>query len=157
QRVTLYACTTLLRSKETINTMVDQLSAFAAEVTRVAREVGTEGMLGGQANVEGVSGVWKDLTDNFNQLALSLTTQVRAIADVSTAVTEGDLTRQVTVEAKGEVDALKQNVNQMIANLRATTARNADQDWLNSNLARFSGMMQGQRDLQAVSRLIMSA
>src|SRR5436305_7381107 len=146
----------VLEVKETVNTMVDQLRAFAAEVTRVAREVGTEGMLGGQANVEGVSGVWKDLTDNFNQLALSLTTQVRAIADVSTAVTEGDLTRQVTVEAKGEVDALKQNVNQMIANLRETTARNRDQDWLNSNLARFSAMMQGQRDLQAVSRLIMS-
>ena len=113
-------------------------------------------MLGGQANVEGVSGVWKELTDNFNQLATSLTTQVRAIADVSTAVTEGDLTRQVTVDAKGEVDALKQNVNQMIANLRQTTERNAEQDWLNSNLARFSGMMQGQRDLQTVSRLIMS-
>ena len=113
-------------------------------------------MLGGQANVEGVSGVWKDLTDNVNQLATSLTTQVRAIADVSTAVTEGDLTRQVTVEAKGEVDALKDNVNQMIANLRETTERNAEQDWLNSNLARFSGMMQGQRDLQTVSRLIMS-
>src|SRR5207245_274514 len=142
--------------KDTINTMVDQLSSFADEVTRVAREVGTEGKLGGQANVAGVSGVWKELTDNFNQLATSLTTQVRAIADVSTAVTEGDLTRQVTVEAKGEVDALKQNVNQMIANLRQTTERNAEQDWLNSNLARFSGLMQGQRDLQTVSRLIMS-
>ncbi|MGZ8716223.1 MAG: response regulator, partial [Gaiellaceae bacterium] len=114
------------------------------------------GKLGGQADVEGVSGVWKDLTDNFNQLAASLTTQVRAIADVSTAVTEGDLTREVTVDAKGEVDALKQNVNQMIANLRQTTERNAEQDWLNSNLARFSGMMQGQRDLQTVSRVIMS-
>src|SRR6202008_2704408 len=131
-------------------------SAFAAELTRVAREVGTEGMLGGQANVEGVSGVWKELTDNFNQLATSLTTQVRAIADVSTAVTEGDLTREVTVQANGEVDALKQNVNQMIANLRETTERNAEQDWLNSNLARFSGMMQGQRDLQTGTRLIMS-
>src|SRR5204863_10128595 len=115
--------------KETVNTMVDQLRAFSAEVTRVAREVGTEGILGGQANVEGVSGVWKDLTDNFNQLAASLTTQVRAIADVSTAVTEGDLTREVTVDAKGEVDALKQNVNQMIANLRETTERHAEQDW----------------------------
>ena len=156
KKVTVDVRGEILQLKNTINTMVDQLSSFAAELTRVAREVGTEGILGGQANVEGVSGVWKDLTDNFNQLALSLTTQVRAIADVSTAVTEGDLTRQVTVEAKGEVDALKQNVNQMIANLRATTARNADQDWLNSNLARFSGMMQGQRDLQAVSRLIMS-
>jgi HAMP domain-containing protein len=125
-------------------------------VTRVAREVGTEGRLGGQASVEGVSGVWKDLTENVNEMAASLTTQVRAIADVSTAVTQGDLTRQVAVEAKGEVDALKQNINQMIDNLRQTTERNAAQDWLNSNLARFSGMMQGQRDLQTVSRLIMS-
>src|SRR5205814_1503874 len=156
QKITVDARGEILELKSTVNIMVDQLSSFADELTRVAKEVGTEGILGGQANVEGVSGVWKDLTDNFNQLALSLTTQVRAIADVSTAVTEGDLTRQVTVEAKGEVDALKQNVNQMIANLRETTARNRDQDWLNSNLARFSGMMQGQRDLQAVSRLIMS-
>src|SRR5581483_6695337 len=156
QKITVDARGEILELKNTVNTMVDQLSSFAAELTRVAREVGTEGMLGGQANVAGVSGVWKELTDNFNQLATSLTTQVRAIAEVSTAVTEGDLTREVTVEARGEVDALKQNVNQMIANLRATTQRNAEQDWLNSNLARFSGMMQGQRDLQAVSRLIMS-
>jgi HAMP domain-containing protein/CheY-like chemotaxis protein/signal transduction histidine kinase len=156
QKITVDARGEILQLKNTVNIMVDQLSSFAAELTRVAREVGTEGILGGQANVEGVSGVWKELTDNFNQLATSLTTQVRAIADVSTAVTEGDLTRQVTVEAKGEVDALKENVNQMIANLRATTERNAEQDWLNSNLARFSGMMQGQRDLQTVSRLIMS-
>src|SRR5690348_2971244 len=156
QKITVDARGEILQLKNTVNIMVDQLSSFAAELTRVAREVGTDGILGGQANVERVSGVWSELTANFNQLATSLTTQVRAIADVSTAVTEGDLTRQVTVEAKGEVDALKENVNQMIANLRATTARNADQDWLNSNLARFSGMMQGQRDLQAVSRLIMS-
>jgi HAMP domain-containing protein/CheY-like chemotaxis protein/GAF domain-containing protein len=156
KKVTVDVRGEILQLKNTINTMVDQLSSFAAELTRVAREVGTEGILGGQAYVEGVSGVWKDLTDNFNNLAETLSTQVRAIADVSTAVTEGDLTRQVTVEAKGEVDALKQNVNQMIANLRATTERNAEQDWLNSNLARFSGMMQGQRDLQTVSRLIMS-
>src|SRR5207248_662354 len=156
QKVTVDARGDILQLKNTVNIMVDQLSSFAGELTRVAREVGTEGVLGGQANVEGVSGVWKDLTDNFNQLAASLTTQVRAIADVSTAVTEGDLTREVTVDAKGEVDALKQNVNQMIANLRETTERNAEQDWLNSNLARFSGMMQGQRDLQTVSRLIMS-
>src|SRR5207248_1896115 len=114
QKITVDARGEILQLKSTVNVMVDQLSSFAGELTRVAREVGTEGMLGGQANVEGVSGVWKDLTDNFNQLATSLTTQVRAIADVSTAVTEGDLTRQVTVEAKGEVDALKQNVNQMI-------------------------------------------
>jgi HAMP domain-containing protein/CheY-like chemotaxis protein/signal transduction histidine kinase len=156
QKITVDARGEILQLKNTVNIMVDQLSSFAAELTRVAREVGTEGILGGQANVEGVSGVWKELTDNFNQLATSLTTQVRAIADVSTAVTEGDLTREVTVQANGEVDALKQNVNQMIANLRETTERNAEQDWLNSNLARFSGMMQGQRDLQTVSRLIMS-
>src|SRR4029078_12554392 len=156
QKITVGARGEILELKSTVNIMVDQLSSFAAELTRVAREVGTEGMLGGQAKVEGVSGVWKELTDNFNQLATSLTTQVRAIADVATAVTECDLTRQVTVDAKGEVDALKQNVNQMIANLRQTTERNAEQDWLNSNLARFSGMMQGQRDLQTVSRLIMS-
>src|SRR5438046_612997 len=156
QKITVDARGEILQLKDTVNIMVDQLSSFAGELTRVAREVGTEGVLGGQANVEGVSGVWKNLTDNFNQLAASLTTQVRAIADVSTAVTEGDLTREVTVDAKGEVDALKQNGNQMIANLRETTERNAEQDWLNSNLARFSGMMQGQRDLQTVSRLIMS-
>ena len=156
QKITVDARGEILQLKNTVNIMVDQLSSFAGELTRVAKEVGTEGVLGGQADVEGVSGVWKDLTDNFNQLAASLTTQVRAIADVSTAVTEGDLTREVTVDAKGEVDALKQNVNQMIANLRQTTERNAEQDWLNSNLARFSGMMQGQRDLQTVSRVIMS-
>ena len=125
QKITVDARGEILQLKNTVNIMVDQLSSFAGELTRVAKEVGTEGVLGGQANVEGVSGVWKDLTDNFNQLAASLTTQVRAIADVSTAVTEGDLTREVTVDAKGEVDALKQNVNQMIANLRQTTERNA--------------------------------
>jgi CheY-like chemotaxis protein/HAMP domain-containing protein/GAF domain-containing protein len=142
--------------KNTINTMVDQLSTFAAEVTRVAMEVGTEGRLGGQAEVKGVSGVWKDLTDNVNVMASSLTTQVRAIADVSTAVTQGDLTRSIAVEAKGEVAELKNNINEMIRNLAETTRRNAEQDWLNSNLARFTGMMQGQRDLQTVSRMIMS-
>ncbi|HJX49224.1 MAG TPA: HAMP domain-containing protein [Gaiellaceae bacterium] len=156
QKITVDARGEILLLKNTVNIMVDQLSSFAGELTRVAKEVGTEGVLGGQANVKDVSGVWKDLTDNFNQLAASLTTQVRAIADVSTAVTEGDLTREVTVDAKGEVDALKQKINQMIANLRQTTERNAEQDWLNSNLARFSGMMQGQRDLQTVSRVIMS-
>jgi HAMP domain-containing protein/CheY-like chemotaxis protein/signal transduction histidine kinase len=142
--------------KNTINTMVDQLSTFADEVTRVAKEVGTEGQLGGQAEVKGVSGVWKDLTDNVNVMASSLTTQVRAIADVSTAVTQGDLTRSIAVEAKGEVAELKDNINEMIRNLAETTRRNAEQDWLNSNLARFTGMMQGQRDLQTVSRMIMS-
>jgi CheY-like chemotaxis protein/HAMP domain-containing protein/GAF domain-containing protein len=156
QKITVDARGEVLELKNTVNTMVDQLSSFAAELTRVAREVGSEGILGGQANVEGVSGVWKNLTDNVNVLATTLTTQLRAIADVSTAVTQGDLTRSITVEAQGEIDQLKQNLNQMIVNLRETTARNADQDWLNSNLARFSGMMQGQRDLQTVSRLIMS-
>jgi CheY-like chemotaxis protein/signal transduction histidine kinase/HAMP domain-containing protein len=156
KKITVEVRGELLELKGTINTMVDQLSTFAAEVTRVAREVGTEGQLGGQAEVEGVSGVWRDLTENVNFMAGSLTTQVRAIADVSTAVTQGDLTRSIDVEAKGEVSDLKDNVNQMISTLRDTTQRNAEQDWLNSNLARFGGLMQGQRDLKAVSRLIMS-
>src|SRR5207248_2505859 len=146
----------VLELKNTINTMVDQLSSFAAEVTRVAKEVGTEGILGGQATVQGVSGVWKDLTDNVNQLAATLTTQLRTIAEVSTAVTSGDLTRSITVEARGEVEELKDNINQMITNLRETTEVNAQQDWLNTNMARFSGMLQGRRDLEQVSRLIMS-
>ncbi|MEA2320426.1 MAG: hypothetical protein QOD81_276, partial [Solirubrobacteraceae bacterium] len=146
----------ILELKQTINVMVDQLSSFADEVTRVAREVGTEGKLGGQARVEGVSGTWRDLTENVNQLAGNLTTQVRAIAEVSTAVTQGDLTRSITVEAQGEVAELKDNINQMIQNLRETTKVNAEQDWLKTNLARISGMLQGQRDLQAVTQLIMS-
>ncbi len=156
KKVTVQVRGEIAELKETINTMVDQLSSFVAELTRVAREVGTEGQLGGQAEVAGVSGVWRDLTENVNTLAATLTTQLRAIADVSTAVTQGDLTRSITVDAQGEINALKQNINQMIANLRETTERNAEQDWLNSNLARFGGMMQGQRDLQEVSRLIMS-
>jgi HAMP domain-containing protein/signal transduction histidine kinase/DNA-binding response OmpR family regulator len=146
----------MLELKNTINTMVDQLSSFAAEVTRVAREVGTEGKLGGQAQVSGVSGTWRDLTDNVNIMAASLTSQVRAIAEVSTAVTQGDLTRSVTVEAQGEVAELKDNINQMIANLAETTRLNEEQDWLKTNLARISGLMQGQRDLETVSRLLMS-
>ena len=133
----------ILELKDTINTMVDQLSSFAAEVTRVAQEVGTEGKLGGQAEVEGVSGTWKRLTENVNQLAANLTTQVRAIAEVSTAVTQGDLTREITVEAAGEVAELKDNINQMIGNLRETTRKNAEQDWLKSNLARISGHAAG--------------
>ncbi len=156
QKITVDAKGEILQLKNTINSMVDQLNSFASEVTRVAKEVGTEGKLGGQARVEGVSGTWKRLTDNVNQLAGNLTTQVRAIAEVSTAVTQGDLTRSITVEAQGEVAELKNNINQMIANLKATTQKNAAQDWLNTNLARISGMMQGQRDLRAVSRLIMS-
>jgi HAMP domain-containing protein/CheY-like chemotaxis protein/C4-dicarboxylate-specific signal transduction histidine kinase len=156
QKITVDARGEILELKKTLNTMVDQLSSFADEVTRVAREVGTDGVLGGQAEVEGVSGTWRDLTQNVNQLAGNLTTQVRAIAEVSTAVTQGDLTRQVTVEAQGEVAELSDTINQMIANLRETTQKNAEQDWLNTNLARISGLMQGQRDLATVSRMIMS-
>src|SRR5690349_24071817 len=136
--------------------MVDQLNAFASEVTRVAREVGTEGKLGGQAQVKDVAGTWKDLTDNVNQLAANLTTQVRAIADVATAVTRGDLTRSITVAAQGEVAALKDNINEMIRNLKDTTQKNAEQDWLKTNLAKFSRMLQGQKDLLTVGRLILS-
>src|SRR5580658_3560506 len=146
----------ILALKNTINTMVDQLNAFASEVTRVAREVGVEGKLGGQASVPGAAGTWKDLTDNVNQLAANLTTQVRAIAEVATAVTKGDLTRSIAVAAQGEVAALKDNINEMIRNLRETTLKNAEQDWLKTNLAKFSRMLQGQKDLLTVGRLILS-
>ncbi len=156
QKITVEARGEVADLAETINQMTDTLSSFAAEVTRVAREVGTEGKLGGQAQVEGVSGTWRGLTENVNQLASTLTTQLRAIAEVSTAVTQGDLTRSIAVEAQGEVADLKDNINQMIANLRETTQRNEEQDWLKTNLARISSLMQGQRDLQTVSRLIMS-
>src|SRR4051794_25810434 len=156
QKITDDAQGEILELKSTVNTMVDQLSSFAAEVTRVAREVGTEGRLGGQAEVAGVSGTWRDLTENVNQLAGNLTTQVRAIAEVSTAVTRGDLTRSISVEAQGEVAELKDNINQMIANLRETTEKNAQTDWLRSNLARIGGRMQGQRDLQALCTMLMS-
>ncbi|HSL67545.1 MAG TPA: HAMP domain-containing protein, partial [Actinomycetota bacterium] len=156
QKITVDVRGEILELKNTINTMVDQLSSFADEVTRVAYEVGTEGKLGGQAEVEDVSGTWRQLTESVNQLAQNLTTQVRAIADVATAVTQGDLTRAIDVEARGEVAELKNNINQMIRNLRETTRKSAEQDWLKTNLARISGMMQGQRDLRALSRLIMS-
>ncbi len=156
QTITVDARGEILELKQTLNRMVAQLSSFADEVTRVAREVGTEGKLGGQAEVEGVSGTWRRLTENVNQLAGNLTTQVRSIAEVSTAVTQGDLTRSISVEAQGEVAELKDNINQMIANLRETTQRNAEQDWLKSNLAGISGMLQGQRDLAAVTQMIMS-
>jgi HAMP domain-containing protein/CheY-like chemotaxis protein/signal transduction histidine kinase len=156
QKITVDARGEILELKNTINTMVDQLGSFATEVTRVAREVGTEGRLGGQAEVEGVSGTWRRLTESVNQLAGNLTTQVRAIAEVSTAVTQGDLTRSITVDATGEVGDLKDTINQMIGNLKETTGRNEEQDWLKSNLARISAMLQGQRDLKAVSGLIMS-
>src|SRR5215471_6093285 len=196
-----------LRTAKMVNAMVKQLDAFAAEVTRVAREVGTEGKLGGQAvvpgvagtwkdltdnvnvmaanltaqvrgivkvvttvarevgvegrlggqaNVPGAAGIWKDLTDNVNLLAANLTTQVRAIADVGTAVTKGDLTRSMQVAARGEVAELKDNINAMIQNLRATTDQNTEQDWLKTNLAKFTGMLQGQRDLTTVGQMLLS-
>ena len=145
-----------LELKNTVNAMVDQLNAFSGEVTRVAREVGVEGKLGGQAKSKEIAGVWKDLTDNVNQLAANLTNQVRAISEVATAVTEGDLTRQVRVEASGEVAVLKDKLNEMIRNLRETTDQNVEQDWLKTNLERFSRMLQGQRDLAEVSSMILS-
>jgi CheY-like chemotaxis protein/signal transduction histidine kinase/HAMP domain-containing protein len=141
---------------ETINNMTDTLATFADQVTTVAREVGVEGRLGGQANVPGAAGTWKDLTGNVNLLAANLTTQVRAIAEVATAVTKGDLTRSIQVDARGEVATLKDNINTMINNLRLTTDRNTEQDWLKTNLARFTNMLQGQRDLVTVGRLLLS-
>jgi HAMP domain-containing protein/CheY-like chemotaxis protein/signal transduction histidine kinase len=141
---------------ETINNMTDTLATFADQVTTVAREVGVEGRLGGQANVPGAAGTWKDLTGNVNLLAANLTTQVRAIAEVATAVTKGDLTRSIQVDARGEVAELKDNINTMIDNLRLTTDRNTEQDWLKTNLAKFTNMLQGQRDLATVGRLLLS-
>jgi CheY-like chemotaxis protein/signal transduction histidine kinase/HAMP domain-containing protein len=141
---------------ETINNMTGTLAIFADQVTTVAREVGVEGRLGGQANVPGAAGTWKDLTGNVNLLAANLTTQVRAIAEVATAVTKGDLTRSIQVEARGEVAELKDNINTMIDNLRLTTERNTEQDWLKTNLAKFTNMLQGQRDLTTVGRLLLS-
>jgi HAMP domain-containing protein len=141
---------------DTINAMTDTLRTFAEQVTTVAREVGIEGQLGGQAKVPGAAGTWRDLTDNVNQLAGNLTTQVRAISEVATAVIKGDLTRTIDVEAQGEVLSLKDTINQMIANLRDTTHTNKEQDWLKTNLAKFSQMMQGQRSLESLAQLIMS-
>jgi len=156
QKITVEVRGEILELKNTVNAMVDSLRVFADEVTRVAKEVGTEGKLGGQAEVPGAAGTWRALTDNVNAMANSLTLQVRAIADVATAVTRGDLSRQIAVEAQGELDELKNNLNQMIANLKSTTEKNTEQDWLKTNLAKFSRMMQGQKDLEAVSKLIMS-
>jgi signal transduction histidine kinase/HAMP domain-containing protein len=141
---------------ETINSMSDTLATFADQVTTVAREVGVEGKLGGQASVPGAAGTWRDLTDNVNRLAANLTTQLRAIADVATAVTKGDLTRAIQVEAQGEVAFVKDNINEMIRNLRDTTLRNEEQDWLKTNLTRFTRMLQGQRDFLTVGKLILS-
>ncbi|MFF4342305.1 HAMP domain-containing protein [Kitasatospora sp. NPDC001540] len=145
----------ILELKNTINTMVEQLSSFAAEVTRVAREVGTEGRLGGQAEVEGVSGTWKRLTENVNELAGNLTRQVRAIAEVTSAVTAGDLTRSITVDASGEVADLKDNINVMVESLRETTRANQEQDWLKTHLARLTALIQGRREPAAVAELLM--
>ncbi|HEY6494827.1 MAG TPA: HAMP domain-containing protein, partial [Trebonia sp.] len=146
----------ILELKTTINTMVDQLSSFTAELTRVAREVGREGRLGGQAEVEGVSGTWKRLTENVNELAGALTRQIRAISEVTSAVATGDLTRTISVEAAGEVSELKDNINTMVRSLRETTEANRQQGWLQTSLARIAGLMQGQRDLPVVAELIMN-
>jgi signal transduction histidine kinase/DNA-binding response OmpR family regulator/HAMP domain-containing protein len=141
---------------DTINGMIDTLATFGDQVTNVAREVGIDGKLGGQAKVPGAAGLWRDLTDNVNQLAANLTNQVRAIAEVATAVTKGDLTRSIMVEAMGEVAVLKDNINEMIRNLKDTTLKNNEQDWLKTNLAKFTRMLQGHRDLVTVSKLVLS-
>src|SRR5919201_828136 len=169
KKITAEAKGEILELKSTFNTMVDQLNAFASEVSRVAREVGTDGKLGGQAQVKGVAGVWKDLTDNVNSMAANLTNQVRGIARVVTAVANGNLKQKLVLEAKGEiaelaetinaageVASLKDNINEMIRNLRDTTRINTEQDWLKTNVARFTRLLQGQRDLLNVSRLILS-
>jgi CheY-like chemotaxis protein/signal transduction histidine kinase/HAMP domain-containing protein len=156
QKLTVNAKGEVAALAETINNMTDTLATFADQVTTVAREVGVEGRLGGQANVPGAAGTWKDLTGNVNLLADNLTRQVRAIAEVATAVTKGDLTRSIQVEASGEVAELKDNINTMIDNLRLTTDRNTEQDWLKTNLARLTGMLQGQRDLATVGRMLLS-
>ncbi|MGZ9097627.1 MAG: HAMP domain-containing protein, partial [Micavibrio sp.] len=156
QKLSVEAKGEIAELADTINNMIDTLATFADQVTTVAREVGVEGMLGGQAKVPGASGTWKGLTENVNQLAANLTTQVRAIAEVATAVTKGDLTRSITVEARGEVAALKDTINEMISNLRDTTQKNTEQDWLKTNLAKFSRMLQGQRDLTNVGRTVLS-
>jgi HAMP domain-containing protein/signal transduction histidine kinase/CheY-like chemotaxis protein len=156
RKLTVEAKGEIAELAETINEMIDTLATFADQVTTVAREVGVEGQLGGQAKVPGAAGTWKALTENVNQLAANLTTQVRAIAEVATAVTKGDLTRSIKVGAQGEVAVLKDTINEMIRNLRDTTQKNTEQDWLKTNLAKFSRMLQGQRDLTNVGRMILS-
>ena len=156
QKLTVQAKGEVAALAETINNMTDTLATFAEQVISVAREVGVEGRLGGQASVPGAAGSWRDLTDNVNLLAGNLTTQVRAIAEVATAVTQGDLTRSIQVDAKGEVAELKDNINTMIANLRETTERNKEQDWLKTNIARFTSMLQGQRDLFTVAQTLLA-
>jgi len=156
RKLTVEAKGEIAELADTINGMTDTLATFADQVTTVAREVGVEGKLGGQANVPGAAGTWRDLTDNVNGLAANLTTQVRAIAEVSTAVTKGDLSRSISVETQGELAALKDNINEMILNLRDTTQKNTEQDWLKTNLARFTRMLQGQRDMTTVSQMVLS-
>jgi HAMP domain-containing protein/signal transduction histidine kinase/CheY-like chemotaxis protein len=156
QKLTIVSRGEVAELIDTINEMIDTLALFADQVTTVAREVGVDGRLGGQASVPGASGIWKNLTENVNQLAQNLTTQVRSISEVASAVTKGDLTRTIRVEAKGEVEALKDTINQMIANLKETTLRNQEQDWLKSNLAKFTQMLQGQKDLKTVTQRILS-
>lgn len=156
QRLSINALGEVAQLTDTINEMIDTLAVFADQVTTVAREVGVQGRLGGQASVPGASGTWKDLTENVNQLAQNLTTQVRSISEVASAVTKGDLTRTIRVDAKGELEALKDTINQMIANLKGTTLRNHEQDWLKSNLAKFAQMLQGQRDRNAVANKVLS-
>src|ERR1700719_2912557 len=155
-KLTLEAKGEIAELADTINSMTDTLAVFADQVTSVAREVGVEGRVGGEARVPGASGTWRDLTDNVNQLSATLTTQVRAIAEVATAVTKGDLTQSIGVEASGEVAVLKDNINEMIGNLKVTTEKNLEQDWLKTNLARFTRMLQGQRDPMTVSKMILS-
>src|SRR5213595_2017647 len=156
RKLTLDAKGEIAALADSINGMIETLATFADQVTNVAREVGIEGKLGGQARVPGAAGLWRDLTDNVNELAANLTTQVRAIAEVSTAVTKGDLTRSITVEASGEVEELKNNINEMIRNLREQTLKNTEQDWLKTNRARFTRMLQGERDLATVSNMVLS-
>ena len=156
RKLTLQARGEIAELAQTINGMIDTLAIFADQVTTVAREVGFEGKLGGQAAVPGAAGLWRDLTDNVNQLAAQLTNQIRAISEVATAVTKGDLSRTIEIEARGEVGELTRNVNEMIQNLRDTTRKNTEQDWFKTNLARFTSMLQGQRDITAVTQLIMS-
>jgi HAMP domain-containing protein/signal transduction histidine kinase/CheY-like chemotaxis protein len=156
QKLSINAKGEVAQLTDTINEMIETLAVFADQVTNVAREVGVEGRLGGQASVPGASGIWKNLTENVNQLAENLTTQVRSISEVASAVTKGDLTRNIRVEAQGEVEALKDTINQMITNLRETTLRNQEQDWLKSNLAKFTQMLQGQKDLKTVTKRILS-
>jgi CheY-like chemotaxis protein len=156
KKLTVEAKGEIAELADTINSMTQTLAIFADQVTTVAREVGVEGRLGGQANVPGTAGIWENLTGNVNQLAANLTTQVRAIAEVATAVTQGDLTRSIQVDVRGELADLKNNINSMIGTLRATTASNREQDWLKTNLAKFSGMMQGQRDLITLGRMLLT-